>query len=135
MATIKVNKEIFVEGKLTVERTLVKGENNSNRVIISGGFTTHDYFEEIQTLESERYLLQNVEVHKEYFGSNDYDIGYEFIAGNLTIKEDYIPQEIRNLIEYMNYKEENAEYFHSKSWEKALDAYEELSEESEERRE
>lgn len=126
MANIKVNKEIFVNGKLAIEREAIENESGENTIVTKGAFTTHDYFEEIHTLESERYLLQNIEVYKEHFGSNDYDIGYEFLIGSLTIKEDYIPQEIKNLIEAIKYEDEQEEYYHSKNWESALDLYEKI---------
>lgn len=126
MAEIKVNTEKFVNGRLTIEREKFQNDNNEIHVITKGLFTTHEYFEEIHTLESERYLLQGIEVIKENFGSNDYDIGYEFLIGNLIIKEDYIPNEIKELIEAMEYEKEDKEYFHSKNWDNALNIYEEI---------
>ena len=98
MANIKVNKEKFVKGKLTIERSAIEIEGELT-IETRGIFTTHDYFEEIHTLESERYLLQGITVYKESFGSNDYDIGYEFMVKNLIVKDDYIPEEIKAVIE------------------------------------
>lgn len=126
MAEIKVNTEKFVNGRLTVAREKMQISDNESSIIIKGLFTTHDYFEEIHTLESERFLLQGIEVVKESFGSNDYDIGYEFLIGNLIIKEDYIPNEIKELIEAIEYEKEDKEYFHSKNWDNALNIYEEI---------
>lgn len=126
MAEIKVNTEKFVNGRLTIAREKRQVSNEESQILIKGLFTTHEYFEEIHTLESERYLLQGVEVIKESFGSNDYDIGYEFLIGNLIVKEDYIPNEIKELIEAIEYENENKEYFHSKNWSNALDIYEEI---------
>lgn len=125
MAEIKVNTEKFVNGRLTVEREKIQISNEESQILTKGLFTTHEYFEEINTLESERYLLQGIEVIKESFGSNDYNIGYEFLIGNLIVKEDYIPNEIKELIEAIEY-EEDKEYFHSKNWNNALNIYEEI---------
>lgn len=126
MSEIKVNTEKFVNGRLTIEREKIQISNEESQILIKGLFTTHEYFEEINTLESERYLLQGIEVIKESFGSNDYDIGYEFLIGNLIVKEDYIPNEIKELIEAIEYEKENKEYFHSKNWNDALNIYEEI---------
>ena len=125
MANIKVNKEKFVKGKLTIERSAIEIEGELT-IETRGIFTTHDYFEEIHTLESERYLLQGITVYKESFGSNDYDIGYEFMVKNLIVKDDYIPEEIKAVIETSEYQDEETEYFHSDNWESALDIYEKL---------
>lgn len=126
MSEIKVNKEKFVNGRLTIQREKIQSTNNDLQILMKGLFTTHEYFEEIHTLESERYLLQGINVLKESFGSNDYDIGYEFFISDLIIKEDYIPNEIKELIEAMEYEEEDKEYFHSKNWNNALIIYEDI---------
>lgn len=126
MAEIKVNTQKFVNGRMTIEREKLKDNNGDTFIIAKGIFTTHEYFEEINTLESERYLLQGIEVLKETFASNDYDIGYEFLVGNLIVKEDYIPNEIKELIEAIEYEDEDKQYFHSKNWNNALEIYEEI---------
>lgn len=126
MAEIKVNTQKFVNGRMTIEREKLKDNTGDTFIVTKGIFTTHEYFEEINTLESERYLLQGIEVLKETFASNDYDIGYEFLVGNLIVKEDYIPNEIKELIEAMEYEDEDKQHFHSKNWNNALEIYEEI---------
>ena len=113
MAQIKINKEKFVEGRFTVKQKLVESENlvpdeNGNmvpqqKVVIAGMFTTHDYIEELDTIESERYLIRDINVYEETFGSNDYEISYEFVAGSLTVKEDYIPEMVDEIFEGFKY--------------------------------
>ena len=80
MAQIKINKDRFVEGKFTVKQRLVEDEKGNGNVVVHGIFSTHDYIEELNTLESERYLLLGVKVFEETFGTNDYEITYDFTA-------------------------------------------------------
>ena len=91
-----------------------------------GILATHDYIEHIDTIETERYLLSEVDVYQEDFGSNDYNIVYSFKANNLIIKDDYIPDKVKEVIEYELYKDENEEYFHADNFEDGLEKYEEM---------
>ena len=96
------------------------------KVVIAGMFTTHDYIEELDTIESERYLIQDINVYEETFGSNDYEISYEFVAGSLTVKEDYIPEKVKIVVEADLYQDENKEYFHSINWKLAEQIYDDI---------
>ena len=92
---------------------------------IKGVLAMHDYEDEIETIESERYRLDNVEVYKESFGSNEYMILYFFTAGNLTIKPDNVDDNIKWLIE----EDTIAEEIKSREWYHAYlqkDAYKEV---------
>ena len=117
MAQIKINKDRFVEGKFTVKQRLVEDEKGNGNVVVHGIFSTHDYIEELNTLESERYLLLGVKVFEETFGTNDYEITYEFTAESLTIKDDYVPDKVKAVVEADLYQDEAKEYFHSANWE------------------
>ena len=126
MAQIKINKDRFVEGKFTVKQRLVEDEKGNGNVVVHGIFSTHDYIEELNTLESERYLLIGVKVFEETFGTNDYEITYEFTAESLTIKDDYVPDKVKAVVEADLYQDEAKEYFHSVNWEIAEQIYDDI---------
>lgn len=98
MAKIIINNEIRANGKLSVSRAI---NEEKSGFIISGVFATHLYYEDIKTLESNRFGLSGVEVYQESFGSDDYDILYHFTAKSINLK-DYIEDGIG----YMLYSEE-----------------------------
>ena len=126
MAQIKINKDRFVEGKFTVKQRLVEDEKGNGNVVVHGIFSTHDYIEELNTLESERYLLLGVKVFEETFGTNDYEITYEFTAESLTIKDDYVPDKVKAVVEADLYQDEAKEYFNSANWEIAEQIYDDI---------
>ena len=102
MALIRVNKEdknLF--GALTFDREAVMDPDTGKIVgtSINGILAIHDYIDDIYEIESERYLLRDVSVYKESFGSNEYMILYHFIAEDLKIKEDILDDNIKWLIE------------------------------------
>ena len=74
MANIKVNNELVVKGKVSITRK----RTEENEIIIYGSFMTHIYYEEINTLETERYLITGIDVYEEMYGSDDYNIIYNF---------------------------------------------------------
>lgn len=125
MALIRVNKEdTNLFGALTFDREAVM-DPDTGRIIgssISGILAVHDYIEDITTIESERYLLKNVSVYKESFGSNEYMILYHFIAEDLTVKEDVLDDDIKWLIEEESIEREikDHEWYHAYA---ARDAY------------
>lgn len=125
MALIRVNKEdTNLFGALTFDREAVV-DPDTGRIIgssISGILAVHDYIEDIETIESERYLLKNVSVYKESFGSNEYMILYHFIAEDLTVKDDVLDDDIKWLIEEESIEREikDHEWYHAYA---ARDAY------------
>lgn len=93
MAKIDVNDELRVNGRLSFSRSLISEMINEKEVksfVINGIFATHLYFEEINKLDSERYILEEIEVHSEDFGTDDYNILYNFTAKSLEIRGDEI---------------------------------------------
>lgn len=98
MAKIIVNNEVRTNGKLSATRAL---NEEKNGFIISGVFASHLYYENIKTLESERFALSGVEVYQESFGSDDYDILYYFTAKSLMLKD-----HIEDGIGYILYSDE-----------------------------
>lgn len=83
MAKIIINDKVSANGKLSVDRTL---NEEKTGFIIEGVLSTHLYFEEINTLEIPRLRLEGVEVFKESFGSDDYNVYYYFVAKKLIPK-------------------------------------------------
>ena len=85
MSSIKVNDKITVEGKFSFN-VVLDDSIKPAKVVISGGFQTAEYIEEITKLENDKYVLSNVKVKHEAFGSEDKDIAYEFMAGSFVVK-------------------------------------------------
>ncbi len=78
MPDIKINNRINVKGELT----FVVNKDNT----IEGQLITHGYHEIIDCLETNRYLLSDIDVYQEKFDANDYNIVYLFTAKTRHIK-------------------------------------------------
>lgn len=93
MAKIIINDDLQVNGKLSFERGLVEeayidtdgSQKTKQSFRIEGVLSTHLYFDDIEKLETNRYELEGVEVYKEAFASDDYNILYYFTARRLNI--------------------------------------------------
>lgn len=81
MSNITVNEKFLVNGKLSVRRAL----NEEGKIVVSGSLATHYYFEEIETLRTHRLVLEGIEVYEELYGSDDFDIVYNFVANSLDV--------------------------------------------------
>lgn len=140
MALIRVNKEdTNLFGALTFDREAVV-DPDTGRIVgssINGILAVHDYIEDIETIESERYLLKNVSVYKESFGSNEYMILYHFIAEDLTVKEDVLDDDIKWLIEEESIEREikDHEWYHAYAVREAYAEAEKLVQKYKEREE
>ena len=140
MALIRVNKEdknLF--GALTFDREAVM-DPDTGKIIgtsINGILAIHDYIDDIYEIESERYLLKNVSVYKESFGSNEYMILYHFIAEDLKIKEDMLDEDIKWLIEEESIEREikDREWYHAYALREAYAEAEKLVQKYKEREE
>lgn len=84
MANIIINNRFSANGKLSVDRTL---NETKDGFIITGVFASHLYYEDIKSLESNRFKVSGVQVYQESFGSDDYNILYHFIADKFTLKD------------------------------------------------
>ena len=82
MAQLSINDKYIVNGRLTVKRSI----NEEGEIFIQGVLATHLYFEEIGSIDSYRYRLEDIEVLEESFGSEDHDIIYKFEAKELEVK-------------------------------------------------
>lgn len=92
MAKIIVNDKNVVNGHLSLKREKVTISEEENRftIVHKGVFSTHLYIEDIHTLEIERMKINKVNVYREVFGSDDYNINYFFTCESLTMNgEEY----------------------------------------------
>ena len=83
---ITVNRDVYLQGKLTVVKYLDM-ESQPMKVVIEGAVQLPRYFEEIEQLETERLKITDITVYREAFGSAEEDITYSFIAGDLHVKQ------------------------------------------------
>lgn len=117
MAKIKItndnNEEILVNGRMTFKVSKAIDENGDDTMICLGQLTTHKYFEEIKKIETDRFILENIEVTDETFGTNDFDILYDFQVHNFGwhIKEDYLSEETIKQIEENEYVNDEGDKF------------------------
>lgn len=82
MAKLVINDNLLIKGKLSFERAL---NEEGTAFIIQGVLSTHLYFDDIEKIDSNRFTLDGVEVYKETFGSDDYNILYHFTAKQLEV--------------------------------------------------
>ena len=82
MASIVINNDLKVNGNLTFKRSI-----NAERTgfHIEGVISTHLYFDNITSIDTQRFSLKGVEVLEENFGSDDYNILYIFKAEELEV--------------------------------------------------
>lgn len=120
MAKIVVNDTKEIKGKITA----IKEAGEDGNITVSGGLLTHRYFEDINKLETERFILEGVEVLSEEFASNEFYISYQFTADSLSIKgidencETNLPEDVIEKIEEELFKEEENELFHEEVYKK-----------------
>lgn len=108
--TTDERKQYKVKGQVTFSDELVEYEGKKG-VYISGKMTTHLYIDNIDRIETHRYILTGVNVIKEIFGSNDFDILYEFEAKDFIVKNGVtnLSNELIESIEQQIYKDEESD--------------------------
>ena len=86
MSSLKINNEIELNGRFTVER---KKDINANPVIIyrTGVLEIPKYIDEIKTIENDKYKINGINVYKETFVSEEDYIAYEFKFDEIFIKD------------------------------------------------
>lgn len=82
MYKIIINDEVNTLGLITFQ---IRKEGDS--LIREGLLKTHLYIEEINTLECDRFRLENIDVYAEAFGSTDIFNLYSFTYELFDIKE------------------------------------------------
>lgn len=61
-------------------------QNDDGSIVTEGILKMHEYVEEIVQIESIRYLIKDVEVYSESFGSSDDFILYYFRGDSVVVK-------------------------------------------------
>lgn len=86
MSNLKINNEIELNGRFTVER---EKDINANPVIIyrTGVLEIPKYIDEIKTIENDKYKINGINVYKETFVSEEDYIAYEFKFDEIFIKD------------------------------------------------
>jgi hypothetical protein len=84
MADILINDETLVKGKLSITRR-ADYSVIPTRVEVIGRLATHKYFEEIDQIDTERYSIKDITVSQESFGSEDFNIIYDFTSEDFSI--------------------------------------------------
>lgn len=86
MSNLKINNEIELNGRFTVER---KKDINVNPVIIyrTGVLEIPKYIDEIKIIENDKYKINGINVYKETFVSEEDYIAYEFKFDEIFIKD------------------------------------------------
>lgn len=86
---ILINGNFAVNGKFSVKKKLVQTDIEGEYDFeVTGKFATHFYFEEIFSLETDRYLIEDILVLEEDYGSDDHDIIYTFTAKDIKHKHE-----------------------------------------------
>lgn len=114
MATLKINNSIEVKGKVSFSHSISPSETDDKQWTddgIIGTLVTHQYIDDINSIESDRYLLTDCTVYKESFGSDDFDIVYNFIAETCVVKDDPVDQDKVKEIENKKYEYEASDIY------------------------
>lgn len=131
MAIIRINQseDAVVLGRLSAQRVKEYNEEGNFSISISGILETRDYYEDIETIETERLILKGVDVIVEEYGTNEYNIRYSFTADELEVLDDPVPDDIKWYIEEtQEYADEKEEYYHTFNWENGYKKADELAE-------
>ena len=82
MAQLIINERFYENGNVSFSR----GANEDGTdFIVTGTMSTHLYIDDITSIETPRFKLSGVTVYQENFGSDDYNIHYNFIANRLDV--------------------------------------------------
>lgn len=109
-------KEVIeVQGRMTFESI----RNAEGKLDTYGQLVTHKYIDGIDKIESSRYILETVNVTREVFGTNDFNILYEFQLEDgyeYYVKEDVLTDEEIKKIQDEEYSEEDCKKWEDKEW-------------------
>ena len=87
MPRILVNDRVEVNGQLMVATGINEDKDTGReKTYISGQFITHQNYEVITSLESERYYVEGITIIKRVYDANDFNIVYEFEADGFEVK-------------------------------------------------
>lgn len=109
------NEVIETQGKMTFETVKRFDEDGEVYFETIGQLAIHEYIDHIECIESARYLLKGVDVYREVFGTDDFNILYEFRleeGADVEIKESNLDEEKLQLLKLKEYSNEDC-----KEWE------------------
>lgn len=103
--TLKTNNsEEIVNGKMTFKISKIIDDQAMEDIVCYGKLATHKYFEEIKEIKTDRFILKGINVTDETFGTNDFNILYDFEASDWEIIENCLSEETISKIEEEEYK-------------------------------
>lgn len=105
---------IETQGKMTFETIKKEDENGDIYFETIGQLAIHEYIVDINKIESARYLLENVDVYREVYGTDDFNILYEFTANGIdvSVKESNMDKGKIDVLRKKEYENEDC-----KDWE------------------
>lgn len=105
---------IETQGKMTFETIKKEDEHGDIYFETIGQLAIHEYIVDINKIESARYLLENVDVYREVYGTDDFNILYEFTANGIdvSVKESNMDKGKIDVLRKKEYENEDC-----KDWE------------------
>ncbi len=105
---------IETQGKMTFETIKREDEHGDIYFETIGQLAIHEYIVDIDKIESARYLLENVDVYREVYGTDDFNILYEFTANGIdvSVKESNMDKGKIDVLRKKEYENEDC-----KDWE------------------
>ena len=105
---------IETQGKMTFETIKKEDEHGDIYFETIGQLAIHEYIVDIDKIESARYLLENVDVYREVYGTDDFNILYEFTANGIdvSVKESNMDKSKIDALRKKEYENEDC-----KDWE------------------
>jgi uncharacterized protein YheU (UPF0270 family) len=110
------NQEVIeTQGKMTFETVKRFDEDGDAYFETIGQLAIHEYIDHIVSIESARYLLKGVDVYREVYGTDDFNILYEFTleeGTDVIVKESSLDKKKIELLKEREYSNEDC-----KEWE------------------
>lgn len=105
---------IETQGKMTFETIKREDEHGDIYFETIGQLAIHEYIVDIDKIESARYLLENVDVYREVYGTDDFNILYEFTTNGIdvSVKESNMDKGKIDVLRKKEYENEDC-----KDWE------------------
>lgn len=105
---------IETQGKMTFETIKKEDEDGDIYFETIGQLAIHEYIVDIDKIESARYLLENVDVYREVYGTDDFNILYEFTTNGIdvSVKESNMDKGKIDVLRKKEYENEDC-----KDWE------------------
>ena len=106
---------IEVQGRMTFE----VARTDEGGLVTYGQLSMHKYIPDICGIESIRYKLDTVEVIKETFGTNDFNILYDFILTDeeaFEVKEEVLEDFEIHMLEQKEYGKDESKAWEDREW-------------------